>query len=106
MEGPESQQGGGERSQGQLALWITGLLGQVGCLTILLIGVALAAGLWLDNQFGSRPVFTLLLILATVPLTIYAMVRIVLRGMAQVQSDVMSQSLQEGEQEAESGRDT
>ena len=57
---------------------IAGILGQVGCLTLIVIAGALVAGLWLDNFFDTRPLFTLILILASVPVTIYLMIRIVL----------------------------
>lgn len=58
------------------------MLGQVGCLTILVIGVALAAGLWLDQQFGTKPVFTLVLVLGSIPVTLILMVRVLTAGMA------------------------
>ncbi len=69
-----------------LPLALAGLLGQVGCVTLIVIFAALGIGLWLDSQFGSRPVFTLILVLGSVPVTIYLMVRIVLTGMARIQS--------------------
>lgn len=57
---------------------VAGVLGQVGCLTLAIIAGALVAGLWLDNYFDTRPLFTLILVLASVPVTLYLMVRIVL----------------------------
>lgn len=57
---------------------LLGVIGQVGCLTLVIILVALVAGLWLDNQFQTRPLFALVLVLASVPVTIFLMVRIVL----------------------------
>lgn len=42
---------------------------QVGCLTFGIIFVALLAGLGLDRLFGTRGLFTILLILASVPVT-------------------------------------
>lgn len=66
-----------------MALAVGALLGQVGCVTLVVILVALAAGLWLDNQLDSRPLFTVLLMLGSVPVTIYLMIRIVLAGASQ-----------------------
>jgi len=86
MTDPQGPSGEGSQTQGELALWITGLLGQVGCLTAALIVVALLAGLWLDQQFATKPVFTLILLMGSVPVTIYLMIRIVLRGMARLQT--------------------
>ncbi len=68
-----------------LPLALAGLLGQVGCVTLIVIFAALGSGLWLDSQFDTRPVFTLVLVLGSVPVTIYLMVRIVLTGMARLQ---------------------
>lgn len=70
-----------------LPLAVAGLLGQVGCVTLVVIFIALGAGLWLDSQLNSRPILTLVLVIGSVPLTIYLMVRIVLTGMAKIQGD-------------------
>ena len=78
---------GAETGEGQqaLAISVAGLLGQIGCITLVLIAVALAGGLWLDTQFNTRPLFTIILILGTVPITLYLMVRMVLGGMSRLQ---------------------
>jgi len=73
------------RALGSLQLVLAGVLGQVGCLTIAIIIVALVAGLLLDNAFQTRPLFTLILVIASVPLTIYIMVRIVLSMAPRIQ---------------------
>ena len=64
------------------------MLGQVGCLTVIIVAVALAAGLWIDSQFDTRPIFTILFILGSVPVTIYLMVRLVLGGMTRIQPNI------------------
>ena len=51
--------------------------GQVGCVTTLLVVGALLAGLWLDKQFGTAPIFLVLLLLASGPLTVVIMLWIV-----------------------------
>ncbi len=45
---------------------------QVGCLTVGVAGLALAAGLWLDAQFGTVPRWTLILVLGSVPISMGA----------------------------------
>ena len=47
--------------------------GQVGCLTIVIILVAFLAGSWLDNQFGYDALFTVILMVASVPVTLIVM---------------------------------
>ena len=49
------------------------LAGQVGCLTLLIVMVALFAGLWLDAQFSTKPLYTLVLILASIPVSLVVM---------------------------------
>jgi hypothetical protein len=70
-----------------LSMTIAAIIGQVGCLTLVIIGVALAAGLWLDQQLDTRPLFTLLLILGSVPVTLYLMFRFVLSMAPKIQMD-------------------
>jgi F0F1-type ATP synthase assembly protein I len=42
---------------------------QVGCLTLVTIFASLILGLWLDRTFETRPLFTILLLVASMPLT-------------------------------------
>ncbi|HMK08127.1 MAG TPA: AtpZ/AtpI family protein [Anaerolineales bacterium] len=50
-----------------------------GCLTAIGTLLALFLGLWLDRQLGTRPMFTLGLVLASVPVTLILMTWWVLR---------------------------
>jgi hypothetical protein len=43
------------------------MIGQVGCLTLVIILASVFGGLWLDNTFGTKPVFTLALLFAGIP---------------------------------------
>jgi magnesium-transporting ATPase (P-type) len=52
---------------------LAAVTGQVGCLTIVIILVAFLAGRWLDNQFGSDALFTVILMVASVPVTLVVM---------------------------------
>ena len=47
--------------------------GLVGFLTVIIILVAFLAGRWLDNQFGYDGLFTVILMVASVPVTIVVM---------------------------------
>jgi F0F1-type ATP synthase assembly protein I len=69
-----------EQLQARVAFVAAGVLAQVGCLTFLLIGIALGGGLWLDTQFNTKPLITVVFVLASVPLTFYLVLRLVLRG--------------------------
>ena len=47
--------------------------GLVGFLTVVIILVAFLAGRWLDNQFGNDALFTVILMVASVPVTLVVM---------------------------------
>lgn len=51
---------------------------QIGCLTVVIILLALGAGLWLDSRLGTKPWFTLGLVLASIPLSLFMVVRMAL----------------------------
>ena len=52
---------------------LAAVVGQVGCLTVLIVVLTLFAGLYLDNTFGTRPWFTIILLVASVPVTLVVM---------------------------------
>lgn len=52
--------------------------GQAGCTTSVLIIGALLLGLWLDSLLGTRPAFTLVLVLSSIPVSLLLMVYTVL----------------------------
>lgn len=82
-----------------------GVIGQVGCLTLVIILAALIAGLWLDNQFQTRPLFALVLVLASVPITIFLMFRVVLSFAPRIQA-MSAQAVEiDKEEEPEGGDD-
>jgi F0F1-type ATP synthase assembly protein I len=70
-----------------LNLGLAGFAGTVGFVTIAIIMGALVLGLFLDNQLGTRPLFTILVLLGSVPLTIFVMFRLALGAMAKMKPD-------------------
>ena len=60
---------------------LTNTVEQVGCVTgivaLVIIGAAFGAGWWLDGFLGNeRKIFTVIFMLGSFPVTLYAMVRI------------------------------
>ena len=51
---------------------------QAGCISVFLVIVALIIGLVLDQVLGTKPMFVLGLLLLSIPVSLYAMVRSVL----------------------------
>jgi len=50
---------------------------QVGCVTIVLVAVALIIGLWLDSRFDTSPIFLVTLLILSAPVTVVIMLWIV-----------------------------
>jgi F0F1-type ATP synthase assembly protein I len=75
MNQPEKQDK--NRLQYAMNLTLASIAGQVGCLTLIIIFFALFAGLWLDRYFETKPLFTIVLLLGSVPVTLYLMFRVV-----------------------------
>jgi hypothetical protein len=59
---------------------------QAGCVTIIIIVAALLVGLWLDAQAGRRGLFTIGLLVLSVPFTLFLMVRIALGAVNRIQA--------------------
>ena len=51
---------------------VAGVVGQVGCLLLLIILGTVLLGLALDEAFGTRPTFLFIMLLVSVPLSIAA----------------------------------
>ena len=62
------------------------LITQVGCLTLVILLLSLLGGLWLDKTFGTRPLFTLLLLLAGTPISVIAKLYFARRTIAKIKS--------------------
>ncbi len=60
------------------------MIGQVGCLTLVVILGSVFLGLWLDNTFGTKPVITLVLLFAGIPLSVLLMLSVARRTLARL----------------------
>jgi F0F1-type ATP synthase assembly protein I len=49
------------------------LAGQVGCVTLILVIAAVLGGIWLDTRFNTKPTFTLVLTIASIPVSLVLM---------------------------------
>ena len=49
---------------------------QIGFVIVVIILAALGLGLWMDSRFGTRPWFTLGLVLASIPVSLVVLVRV------------------------------
>jgi len=63
------------------------VVGQVGCLTPVILLGALFAGLWLDRQFETKPLFTIIFIVGSAPVSVFVLYRIVRTATAKLKTD-------------------
>ena len=78
---------------------LASIVGQVGCVTVVLVALALGAGIRLDNLLTTKPVFTILFLVGSVPVTLYVIVRMSLTATARLQPDAPAEDLEEETEE-------
>ncbi|HLE72711.1 MAG TPA: AtpZ/AtpI family protein, partial [Anaerolineales bacterium] len=64
---------------------------------------ALVAGIWLDGLFGTRPLFIVGLLLASVPVTLILMFWVVRQATARMQSDSPPNETQQSQEDSDIG---
>ena len=60
------------------------LIGQVGCLTLIIILASVFGGLWLDKIFNTKPVITLALLFAGIPVSVLVMLSVARKTLARL----------------------
>jgi hypothetical protein len=63
---------------------MAGIIGQIGCVTVLIIVGALGAGIFIDRFLETDKLFTFLFVVGSVPFTLYATVRLSLSAVARI----------------------
>ena len=58
--------------------------GEVGCLTLIIVLASVFGGLWLDNLFGTKPLITIILVLASAPFSLVLTVWIAKRAVKDI----------------------
>jgi F0F1-type ATP synthase assembly protein I len=84
---PNSDQNEKNRAQNAFNLTLAAVVGQVGCLTLVIILGAILGGIWLDSRFDTKPLFTLGLAIASIPVTLIVMLWVVRSATARLQSN-------------------
>lgn len=62
------------------------MIGQVGCLTLAVLFLSVLGGLWLDSLFGTKPIITVSLLLAGIPISVVLMIIVARRTLAKLKS--------------------
>jgi len=68
------------------------MIGQVGCLTLVIILASVFGGLWLDNTFGTKPIFTLVLLFAGIPVSVLVMLTVARKTLARLKDKAENES--------------
>ena len=68
------------------------MIGQVGCLTLVIILASVFGGLWLDKMFNTKPVFTLALLFAGIPVSVWVMLVVARRTLARLKDQAEKES--------------
>ena len=68
------------------------MIGQVGCLTLVIILASVFGGLWLDNLFGTKPVITLALLFAGIPISVLVMLVVARKTLARLKEQAEKDS--------------
>lgn len=77
---------------------LIGIIGQVGCLTILIILGAVFAGLWLDRYFQTNRLITFVLVIASIPVSLLVMFFVVRTGLARLKPRLTDNKVDQDEE--------
>ncbi len=69
--------------QTSMPVVLTTVVSQVGCVSVLIVGLALGAGLLLNKFLGTQ-IFTVLFILGSFPIVLYMTMRVAVRAQRQL----------------------
>ncbi len=85
----------GNKQQGEFRAAVTMTVIWVAGLTLIIIFVALFAGILLDKFLNSKPLFTIVLTIASIPVTIYATYRVVKVASSRIRPAAKKENLEE-----------
>lgn len=81
-----------QKGTGILNTLLIVMIGQVGCLTLIIILASVFGGLWLDQMFGTKPVFTLALLFAGIPISVLVMLVVARRTLSRLKDQAEKDS--------------
>lgn len=70
-------------------LKLTTVAGQVGCLTLLIVFLALFLGIYLDRLLGTKPIILIILVLGSAPISLYLTYRIAINAVRKANEPIM-----------------
>jgi F0F1-type ATP synthase assembly protein I len=100
---PTTDQSEKNRAQSAYNLTLATVAGLVGCLTLFIVVAALFGGLWLDRALATKPMFTIGLMIASIPITLVMMFWVVKAVTSRLQSN-SKQDNQSKQEETDGGK--
>jgi F0F1-type ATP synthase assembly protein I len=73
------------------------MFSQIGCVTAVIAIGALLAGLWVDSLLQTKPTFTVIFLLLSIPISVYVLVRVALDTAARLQASQKDAEKKEGD---------
>jgi F0F1-type ATP synthase assembly protein I len=89
--------GPGKQSQDEFRSAVTMTVVWVAGLTLAVIFLALFGGILLDKILATRPLFTIVLTIASIPVTIYLTLRVVKAATSRIQQPLLKKDIHEEE---------
>lgn len=81
------------------------LAGQVGCLTLVIVLLSVFGGLWLDSRFDTKPMYTIILMIVSIPISVLLMLAVVRSAVGRIRTEINGeQTHQQQEEETRIGR--
>jgi hypothetical protein len=62
--------------------------GEVGCVTLIIALAAVFGGLWLDGIFNTKPLLTVVLVIGSIPLSLFLTYWIAIRAVKRIQPSI------------------
>ena len=79
--------GEGNKKQRTINVIIAILVAQVGLISLVIILAALFGGMWLDNRLGTRATYTIIFLLASVPVSLLTKLLIARSTLKKIRAD-------------------
>lgn len=93
------------RKQAVLNLTLAAVAGQVGLLTLIIVLGAVFGGLWLDNRLGTRPTFTLIFVISSIPVSLVVMFAVVRAAVKRIKASMQGTETVKQKEETRFGQD-
>jgi hypothetical protein len=104
MSQNDSKPPGKKKRQYAANLALAAVASQVGILTTVIVVGSLLLGLWIDSRLGTRPTYTIILIVASVPVTLVMMFWVVRRVTQNIKPGPMPPEKDDEQEESIRGR--